>query len=481
MFSKLRAKFIAIVMVSVAVVLAIVFTAICVNEHQRSLSTVDEALMASIDRASSDARMHDEFEANANAGEASQAAESSDQNGQSLPAGQFGQQPQPPTEATQDQAATGNEGQGESQAQALGSDGAPQGFDGPRIGGLGRAGADRGPVAVYTIDSTSGFTLASRFTTAAIDSEVLESAQERVADLEDGTETLEDLSLRYMKRTLGDTTYVAFADASSTHSWESLAISLLVAAFVTLAAFFVIAWFLSRWALRPVKEAWEAQRQFVADASHELKTPLTVILANSSILLKHPESSIASQSQWIESSQVEAENMQGLVNEMLELAQVESRAAVHHEPLDFSDLVDGEVLQFESVAFERCCMLEGSIAEGITVNGDAKRLTKAVSTLIENALKYVDESGEVSVDLKSAGKTCSLAIRNTGSTISPEDLPHIFDRFYRTDKARTSGEGGYGLGLAIAREIAREHDGDITCASSPDAGTTFTVTLPVLQ
>ena len=102
-----------------------------------------------------------------------------------------------------------------------------------------------------------------------------------------------------------------------------------------------------------------------------------------------------------------------------------------------------------------------------------------VSTIVENAFKYVNEGGAVNVSLRRSGKTATLAIRNTGSTISADDLPHIFDRFYRTDKARTSGAGGFGLGLAISREIARSHNGDITCASSENEGTTFTITLPI--
>ena len=321
----------------------------------------------------------------------------------------------------------------------------------------------------------------SGFATASIDDNVLSSASSRMQDAADGTGTLGDLGLHYLKRTVETTSYIAFADTSSTKSWQSLAVTLGIAAIVVLAVFFVISLLLSKWALRPVSEAWEQQRQFVADASHDLKTPLTVVLANTSILLKHPADSIASQSQWIESTQVEAEHMQGLVNEMLELAQVESRADVHHEPLDFSDLVDGQALQFESVAFERGCMLESRIAEGISVNGDAARLNKMTSTLLENALKYVDDGGTVDVALEPerSGKQVRLAILNTGSIIAPDDLPHIFDRFYRTDKARTSGAGGFGLGLAIAREIAREHGGDITCTSSEPAGTTFTVTLPI--
>ena len=211
-----------------------------------------------------------------------------------------------------------------------------------------------------------------------------------------------------------------------------------------------------------------------------MKTPLTVILANNSILLKHSQDSIASQSQWIESTQVEAQNMQGLVNEMLELAQVESRAAIEHSILDFSDLVDGIALQFESVAFERGCEYRENVKEGLLVDGDESRLRKAVSTLIENALKYVDERGVVTITLRANDMKSILEISNTGTAISKEDIPHIFDRFYRTDKARTSGTGGYGLGLAIAREIAREHNGDITCESNEKAGTVFTMTLPLV-
>ena len=102
-----------------------------------------------------------------------------------------------------------------------------------------------------------------------------------------------------------------------------------------------------------------------------------------------------------------------------------------------------------------------------------------VATLVENAFKYVNDGGRIDVTLKRSGKMAVLVIRNTGATISAEDLPHIFDRFYRTDKARTSGAGGFGLGLAIAREIALQHGGDITCTSSDVQGTTFTATLPV--
>ena len=443
MLKSLRVKFVAIIMASVAVVLAIVFSGICIADYQRSMSDVERALSSSLDRASEGVyeRRNIFFE------------------------GEFSSQ-----SADSRSAAPGFAGMPEE-----GPDGQ---FSGPRIGGRGDGDRSLVPVGVYSLDGAGNLNIVSGYTTAFIDDDVIESVTSTVVASQDGIGEIGGYGLIYQKRTLEKITYVAFTDAAYASNWQSLAISLAISAIIVLAVFFVIALFLSKWALKPVEEAWTAQRQFVADASHELKTPLTVVLANTSILLKHPDRSIASQSQWIESTQVEAENMQGLVNEMLELAQVESRANVHHETFDFSELVDGETLQFESVAFERGCEFEESIAQGVTVNGDEQRLRKMTSTLIENALKYVDANGTVKIELTTSGSTAVLAISNTGSTISPDDLPHIFDRFYRTDKARTSGEGGFGLGLAIAREIAREHDGDITCASN-EAGTTFTVTLPV--
>ena len=456
MLKKLRIKFVAIVMACVAVVLVVVFSGICISEYNRNMDDVQEALASSLDLAANDAqRDHAQREGQEPSSGAPNAAQGDgsglSQNPGNLPDGSF--------------------------------EDAPEGdrdfMGGPRIGGKDREDRSLVPVGVYTITESKRLVVATGYTTAFIDEETLTSVAVVVASVDDGAGELPDAGLLYQKRTVEGVPYVAFADSAYASNWQSLAVTLAIAAVAILAIFFVIAFMLSRWALRPVEEAWESQRQFVADASHELKTPLTVILANNSILQKHAQESIASQSQWVESTQVEAENMQGLINEMLELAQVESRTGAEYEPFDFSELVNGQVLQFESVAFERGCALDAHIADGVRVNGDVQRLRKMTSTLIENALKYVDDDGTVEVTMDVQGQTARLSIRNTGPMISPEDLPHIFDRFYRTDKARTSGAGGYGLGLAIAREIAREHAGDIVCASD-ESGTAFTVTLPAL-
>ena len=516
-------------MASVAVVLAIVFAGICVTEYQRTATDVDEALTSSIDRAVQAAqrestpfgmiaahseRMLEEIESLFGGDDGGPGAGSDAGTGLGGPGigagGDGGDGDDGAGDATggvsgAETGATGS-GSGYAAGEGAGADGATGsaggaggtggaegsgdgvptkgGAVGPRIGGRDDEPRATMPVAVYTLSSECTLNVASRFTTAIIDDDVLQTAAGRMGELDDGSGTLGDLGLHYQKRTVGTTTYVAFADTSTTDSWQGLALTLAIAGMATLAVFFVIALLLSKWALAPVKEAWESQRQFVADASHDLKTPLTVILANASILLKHPDHSIASESQWVESTQVEAEHMQGLVNEMLELAQVEAGQQVQgapHEPIDFSDLVDGETLLFDSVALERNCQFDCTIEQGLHVLGNEQQLHKMVSTLVENAFKYVDAGGSIGIALRRAGKTATLAVRNTGSTISEADLPHIFDRFYRTDKARTSGEGGFGLGLAIAREIARQHGGDISCASDEATGTTFTVTLPVIS
>lgn len=150
------------------------------------------------------------------------------------------------------------------------------------------------------------------------------------------------------------------------------------------------------------------------------------------------------------------------------------------ERLDLTDLVEGELLQFESVAFERAVDLQSQLDESVMVRGNAMRLRKLVGTLLDNACKYADDGGSVNVSLRQSVRRIELAVHNTGFAIAPEDLPHVFDRFYRADKARTRDDSGYGLGLAIAHAIAEEHGGNLAAASDDERGTTFTLTLPTL-
>lgn len=290
------------------------------------------------------------------------------------------------------------------------------------------------------------------------------------------------LDLYYKAETTkGGTVKVALASGNYVRqSVVSLFSSFTLPFVAALVGFFFISVLLSRWSVRPVAKAWQQQQQFVADASHELKTPLSVIMANNSILASDPEATVASQMQWVESTQTEASLMQGLVNDMLYLAQTDSetRGEVLSE-VDFSEIVQGGALQFESVAFERGVVLEENIQQGIRVHGDPAQLQRLVGTLVDNACKYAEGGGRVGVNLQlcGPGSKCRLIVSNTGAPIDPEDLPHLFDRFYRSDKARTRGSGGFGLGLSIAKGIVDSMDGTIEATSSEKGGTCFTVVL----
>ncbi len=429
MLKKLRIKFIAIIMVIVTLVLTVAFSTICFVEYQRANADLENAMQTLIERAAdnmSNPRPDDMRP---------------DENG-----------PQSHTDQ-----------------------------NGPHIGGADRDKASLYPIALYALSPDDSLESVDDFATASIESDVLATAQKSITGANDGYGLVSGTELHYLKRTIGETTFVAFADSSNTDGWKSLALTLLLVGVAALAVFFVLSLMFSRWALLPVEKTWESQRRFVTDASHELKTPLTVILANTSILLSHPEHSIAQESKWLESTQAETQRMQGLVGEMLELAQVEERAPRESERIDLSDIVKGQALEFESVAFEGGFALESKIADGIAIEGDPERMRKLVSTLIENASKYVNNGGMVSISLSREGKAASYSVANTGSFIEAADLAHIFDRFYRSDKARSSETGGFGLGLSIAQEIAKSHGGDIVATSTPEAGTRFTVTLPLAK
>lgn len=428
MLKKLRIKFVAMNMATIAVVLTIVFTAICVINYQQNLTRVYSVLDGSL-------------------------------NG--IAHGDGNKQ------ATLD---------GTPQLDKQFNEGAP-----PEIGGKRDNSDPFTPVAVYSVNADGSLSAApSARTTASISDETLEQAAAALSDKPDGSGALDAQGLYYAKRQINGSTYLAFTDISATSDWQSLAVTLAAVGLVALVVFFVISVFFSRWALRPVENAWVQQRRFVADASHELKTPLTVILANASILLEHPERSLASQSQWVESTQTEAERMQQLVNDLLLLARLdEGEIEPLRDTVELGDLIEGDLLQFESVAFERNVILHSNIDNEVTLAGDASRLHRLATTLIDNACKYANSGGEVTVELQKTGRAITFAVHNTGPAIAAEDLPHVFDRFYRADKARTRDDNGYGLGLAIARAVAEEHGGTLTVLSSESEGTTFTATFPL--
>jgi two-component system sensor histidine kinase CiaH len=274
-------------------------------------------------------------------------------------------------------------------------------------------------------------------------------------------------------------TEIAFYDLTSEKNiMYNLILTFSLVGLASLAAFFVISLYLAKWALKPVEKSWEQQRQFIADASHELKTPLTVILANIDVLLAHKTETIQSQLKWLDYIKTEASRMIVLVNDLLFLAKSDqSKDTIISSSVDFSDLVLSCVLPFESVAYEQGKNLQIDVKPNITLLGDKGKLTQLIAILLDNAFKYSDEKGTIKVVLKKKQEKTILEITNSGEPIPAKHIPYLFERFYRADESRSRSCGGYGLGLAIAQNIANIHHGKILVKSTKQDGTTFSVIL----
>ena len=291
--------------------------------------------------------------------------------------------------------------------------------------------------------------------------------------------TLKDYNLRFCRVTASPYQCIVFADMSSEQATlNNLVKTCLLIGGVSLLAFLVISLLLARWAVKPVEQAWEQQRQFVADASHELKTPLTVILTSAE-LLHAPDSDDATKNQCSASILTMSRQMRGLVERRLELARADSGASrTAFAPLDLSELVSDALLPFEPLYFEAGLTLESRVDEGIAVRGSDAQLRQAVEFLLDTALTYSAPGGTVTVTLGRQGSHCLLAVSSPGEALSEADLKNIFKRFYRVDKARSMNHS-YGLGLSIAERIVLSHRGKIW-AESKDGKNTFSVQLPAL-
>ena len=281
--------------------------------------------------------------------------------------------------------------------------------------------------------------------------------------------------MRYFRLEGALTVRIAFMDSTFEQATlRSLVRVCLLIGAAALLVLFGLSWLLSGFVTRPVARTWQNQQQFLSDASHELKTPLTVILSSADLL---KTSAQPEQRQYVDNISVESRRMKALVEDMLTLSRTESGRAAPFAPLDLSDLVTDAALRFEPVAFEAGHPLQYDIQNGASLSGDRQQLDQLLDILLDNAVKYAAKGAPIRLTLDISGKNAVLAVENRGDPIPPDKLPHIFDRFYRVDDART-GAGGFGLGLAIAQQIVRRHKGTITAASDARA-TRFTVTLPL--
>ena len=238
--------------------------------------------------------------------------------------------------------------------------------------------------------------------------------------------------------------------------------------------FFFISERLAHYAVMPVKKAWENHKQFVADASHDLKTPLTVILANNDILNSHSNESVESQRKWIDSTEEEALKMKGLVSQMLELAKSENAICLSLSRVNLSEITEREILLLEPIVFEKQISICSSIDQGVITITNEESYLRIVQTLLDNAIKYSNQGEKIRVYLASDKQRIYLRVNNS-SYIDEKKQAHIFERFWREDSSR--GNDGHGLGLAIAKNLAISLNGDLNVKSDAKDGTTFILTL----
>ncbi|MGI6117322.1 MAG: sensor histidine kinase [Bilifractor sp.] len=309
---------------------------------------------------------------------------------------------------------------------------------------------------------------------AAIDDS---EAEEYADEIMNSSDTHGFLSyFRYLKYSGSDGTMVLFLDCnrslSSFHSFLLISIIVSVIGFVAAMLLVIL---LSRRFTRPMEESYAKQKRFITDAGHELKTPLTIIDADMTVL----EMDIG-KNEWVDDVRQQTKRLAKLTNDMVYLSKMDEENR-QSEKIDFplSDLVQEESQSFRSRAMVENKTFESEIDPMINYKGDEKAIRQLVSILLDNALKYSDEGGRIRVTLRQKGKGALLSVFNTTKDpMNPDDLSHLFDRFYRTDQSRSSETGGYGLGLSIAKAVVASHRGKITASSSDGRSLEISVLLP---
>lgn len=229
---------------------------------------------------------------------------------------------------------------------------------------------------------------------------------------------------------------------------------------------------ITKWIIKPVEESFKKQKEFIADASHELKTPLSVIIANAEALENEPE-----EKKWLNNIKSEGERMNGLISDLLNMAEIENeKPQENFKEENLSKAVENVVLTFESLIFERNIQLNYKITENIKLECNGNQIKQVVAILIDNAIKHCEKEGKININLYKEKNNIILEVQNTGEEIPKEEQNKIFERFYRADKSRNRNENRYGLGLAIAKTIVEKHNGKIEVKSEKRL-TTFKVVL----
>ncbi len=253
---------------------------------------------------------------------------------------------------------------------------------------------------------------------------------------------------------------------------------LLISVGISLAGFFVVSmllYIISARIVKPISDSYEKQRQFITNASHDLKTPITIIDAEMDILeMDHGEN------EWLQDIRKQTKRLSELIQELVFLSRMEEKEN-HFQMIDFpiSDVVEETAQSFESLAVTQEKTFAMQIQPMLSYCGDEKTIRRLVTILLDNALKYSDEKGNITISFEKADRALRLIVHNTCPPIAAEDIKHLFDRFYRGDKSRNSQTGGYGIGLSIAKAIVEAHNGTIRATTKDGHSLTVTTMFPM--
>lgn len=252
-------------------------------------------------------------------------------------------------------------------------------------------------------------------------------------------------------------------------------ISIGLSATIVIVGFF--AWGLSKSNVKPVVEALDKQKALIANASHELKTPLTII--NTQLELISDEALTDNQKKWIGGVNEQTRRMETLIKEMLELSKLEANKELSLGDVNISDLFESTILSLEAPCFEKEISLESDIQPNVIINSDKEKVEKLFVILLDNATKYTPTGGSIKVALKTRKSWALFSVMNTGDGIPKEKLDKVFDRFYKTEESRTGESNSFGLGLSIAKSLVEALHGVIRCESEVNEYTKFSVALPL--
>ena len=301
---------------------------------------------------------------------------------------------------------------------------------------------------------------------------ITEEMSDRIIGFDDNEGFYDDY--RYEKKKIHDGMRIICVDASVNLEQHRDSTKIMIQiALIGFGIFAAVLLYASRWMLRPYQVSWEVQKRFITNVSHDLKTPLTVVRADTDVLAsKDPDN------RWVNDIRLQADKMSKLVEEMVLLSRMQEPAN-HLNWVDFpiSDIVEEEAQLFVQIAESRGIDFSFEVTPLLTCNGDARAIRHMTGVLLDNAVKYADEGGVVRLELRLRGSVIVLTVYNTVEHISREEIPHLTERFYRADRSRSTETDSHGIGLAFAEEVVRAHHGEITLSTEDEKSFLVTIKL----